>query len=46
MIDLYQIRSHNPFLLSSPRDVPAERLYKIIRVAQKGAIKPGFGIRR
>ena len=41
---LYQIRYYKPLLLSSGRDVPAERLYKIVRVDQKGGIKPGFGI--
>jgi hypothetical protein len=41
---LYQIRYDKPLLLSSGRDVPAERLYKIVRVDQKGGIKPGFGI--
>jgi hypothetical protein len=42
--DCYQIRSHNPLLMSSGRDVPAERLYKVMWVDQKGAIKPGFGM--
>ena len=42
---LYWISFHNPLLLSSRRDVPVERLYKIVRVAEKGGIKRGFGIR-
>jgi hypothetical protein len=33
---LYQIRSYNPFLGSSRRDVPPERLYKVLWVAEKG----------
>ena len=35
----------SPPLFSSRRDVPAERLYKFVRVAEKGGTKPGFGIR-
>jgi hypothetical protein len=31
-------------VVSSRRDVPPERLYKVRRVAEKGGIKPGFGI--
>jgi len=29
---------------SSRRDVPAERLYKVLWVAEKGGSRPGFGI--
>ena len=32
-------------VVSSRRDVPAERLYKVRRVAEKGGLKPGFGRR-
>jgi hypothetical protein len=31
-------------VVSSRRDVPPERLYKVRRVAEKGGIKPGFGM--
>jgi hypothetical protein len=31
-------------VLSSRRDVPVERLYKVRRVAEKAGIKPGFGM--
>ena len=37
--------STSPLFLSSCRDVPVERLCKVGRVAEKGDIKPGFGIR-
>ncbi len=32
----YQIRFYSPSLGSSRRDVPAERLYKVLWVAEKG----------
>ena len=41
---LYQIRSYSPFFLSSRRDIPPERLYKVVRIAEKGGIEPGFGV--
>ncbi len=36
----YPIRSDNLILLSSGRDVPPERLYKIVWVDQKGVLNP------
>jgi hypothetical protein len=32
----YQIRIYNPLFVSTRRDVPAERLYKIVKVVEKG----------
>ncbi len=34
----------SPPLFSSRRDVPAERLYTFVRVAEKGGSQPGSGI--
>ena len=42
---LYPIRSYSPLFFSSRRDVSPKRLYKVMRVAQKGGIQPGFGIK-
>jgi hypothetical protein len=38
----YQIRSYNPLFVFGRRDVPPERLYKDMQLAEKGGIKPGF----
>ncbi|HEY9797358.1 MAG TPA: hypothetical protein V6D30_17065 [Leptolyngbyaceae cyanobacterium] len=40
----YQIRSYNPLFVFGRRDVPVERLYKDMQLAEKGGIKPGFRI--
>jgi hypothetical protein len=34
---LYKIGFYNPLFVFSRRDVPAERLYKIVKVVEKGA---------
>jgi len=42
----YQIRSYNPLFVFGRRDVPPERLYKDMQLAEKGGIKSGFRINR
>jgi hypothetical protein len=38
----YQIRSYNPLFVFGRRDVPPERLYKDMQLAEKGVSNPDF----
>jgi hypothetical protein len=38
----YQIPIYNPLFVSTRRDVPPERLYKIEKVVEKGVLNPDF----